>query len=130
MEVIHAARTHTASHDLSSGQTHPDLESQGCSSVTLCDTGGTACSCTLCLHSQIHTHMCAPLFSLLRLLLCQIILFSHQTVAPGTHTQTHTQMHTHAHTPSALSMALLQLLLALYFGNRLLSLFGTKANER
>ncbi len=54
--------------------------------------------------SQIHTHQCtqtthththvrAPLFSLLRLLLCQIILFSYQTLAPDTPTHTHTHAH-------------------------------------
>lgn len=72
-EAIRAALTHTASHDLSSSQTHPDLDLRDFSTVTLlCDTlhstGGTVCSYTLSLtytHSLTltHTNACTSIFS-------------------------------------------------------------------
>ena len=75
-EAIRAALTHTASHDLSSSQTHPDLELRDFSTVTLlCDTLHkrrrhcvfihTASDIYTLTHSHTHTHTnaCTSIFS-------------------------------------------------------------------
>lgn len=88
------------SHDLSSGQTNPDLELQDCSTVTLQSNTAvleallvlTHCvtrTNTQTMHTSTHLH--APLFSPLHLLLCQIIPFQ----LPNTSTHTHARTLAH-----------------------------------
>lgn len=95
------------SHDLSSGQTNPDLELQDCSTITL--QSNTAALEALLTRTNTHrpctrAHTCTLLYFLLSTYCsAKSSLFSYQTQAP-----THT--HAHLHT---LSIAFLQLLLSI-----------------
>lgn len=101
------------SHDLSSGQTNPDLELQDCSTITLQSNTAALEALLVLTHCVTRTnthrpctraHTCTLLYFLLSTYCsAKSSLFSYQTQAP-----THT--HAHLHT---LSMAFLQLLLSI-----------------